>query len=1125
MVKKRLLLLCFFIGFFAHAQITSKDFRSKKYTLTKDTIYLDAVSINSQKFKVFDARNNRINPTEYQIYFSKALLIINSKKYTKIRVDYFLFPDFLTKSYSDFDPQIIVPNISNTKKLYSLTSNKSISKINVFEGLNTQGNITRGVTIGNNQNSVVNATLDLNISGKLSKDVAIRAHIFDTNIPLQDNGYSQNITDFDRIFIELTSKKWRVKAGDLDLKNTESFFSPFTKKVSGLEVEAAINNKTSVLASGAIVRGKFASFKFIGKEGNQGPYRIFGPNQGTYVIIISGSDILYLNGIALERGEDKDYVIDYNTAEIQFNTTFPISSDMRFNIDYQYSERNYTRFVTYEKANYTEEKFNINGFFYNENDAKNQPLQQTLTDAQKQILANAGNDISKMVSQSAYKDTYSDSKILYKKTIVGAIETFEHSTLSTDELYAVTFTFVGVKKGDYILNKSTAIGNVFAFVGTNLGSYNPIIRLNAPSKSQVAVINTKYTPNKKTSLFAEIALSNNDLNLFSSLDDKKNKGMASKLNWKHLFIDKKWKFLTDLNYEFVHQNFRTLQRFQPVEFERNWNLVNPNGNRQLINLNLLLEKDKNNFTKYSFNYLEYSENYTGIKHGFQNKIKTKNTQFFIDGSLLNSTSLIEKNTFFRFKATSEHSFTKKWIGSFFNLETNKREQKNTATLTNLSHRFKEVETYIGFGDSTKVFAKIGFNFRENDSIKNGVFTRTNNRKTFYINSKLIQNKSSNLSVYANYRTTKNTFSKNEQSLNSKIVYNQKLFKRFVHFNTVYETSSGNIPRQEYIYIKTEPGQGLYTWIDFNNNGIKEFNEFEIAKFKDQAEYLRVALPNINFINTQRAKWVQSVVLDPTKWVIKTGIKKVISHFYNQTYFLIDNEQKRLESTFNLNPFSINENTLLGLNFSLRNSFFINRNLQNYSFIYTYGKSKNKQLYSIGNQEINTFLHQLEVQHKLNTFWLFDFKSSYFENKLETENFVNKNWQLNETDALSKFTFLYHRDHRFSVFYHFKNKRNQLLDFEKLQQQNLGVSYFYIKKNKSQINTEINLFLNDFKGNQNSPVGYQMLEGLQAGKNYTWSLLYLQKLNSFLNINFSYLGRKSENSNTIHTGSIQLRANF
>ena len=57
------------------------------------------------------------------------------------------------------------------------------------------------------------------------------------------------------------------------------------------------------------------------------------------------------------------------------------------------------------------------------------------------------------------------------------------------------------------------------------------------------------------------------------------------------------------------------------------------------------------------------------------------------------------------------------------------------------------------------------------------------------------------------------------------------------------------------------------------------------------------------------------------------------------------------------------------------------------------------------------------------------------------------------------------------------------------------------------------------------VAYQMLEGLQAGKNYTWNVLFNQKLNAFLNLNLNYLGRKSEGSKKINTGSIQLKALF
>jgi hypothetical protein len=1124
MIKKIVFFCCLFLGLTISAQVKSSQFRSKKFELVKDTVQIDTVNINSQKFKVFNANKKIIPASAYQIDFIKAQLIIDSKKYTSITVEYFLFPNFVTNVYKKFDEKIIVPDTKNTQKLYSLTTNKTKKRTVFFNELETKGNITRGLTIGNNQNSVVNSSLDLTIKGNLSKEITIKANIFDTNIPLQSDGYSQKITDFDRIFIEFEHKKWRVKAGDLDLKNTSSYFMPFNKKVSGLEVEAKISDNLNALASGAVVRGKFGEYDFIGKEGNQGPYKIIGQNNESFINIVAGSDFLYINGQLLNRGTDKDYTIDYNNSEIRFNTTLPVTNDMRFHIDYQFSDANYSRFITYEKANYKADKWEINGYFYNENDAKNQPIQQSLSDTQKQILADAGNDTSKMVANSAYLDAYSESRILYKKQLIGTSEIFEYSINKDDELYNVAFTFVGANKGNYSLDRTIAIGNIYSYVGINLGDYNPIIRLIAPSKSQVMAFNSTYT-SKKTSVFGEIALSNNDANLFSTIDDSQNKGIATKLTWKQLLIDSNWKFSTDLRYEHVHQNFATEQGFESIEFERDWNIVNLTGNRNLLNLFLNLKNYRNSHYTYGINLMKYAANYNGIKHNFKSKTQLKNTIASSNISILKNTTPLEDNSFLRAKGKVEQSLNTIWIGGSIETERNEKKLKTSQQLTNLSHQFKEYETYIGLGDSTKVYSKFGFNYRQNDSIRNNEFTKINSRKTFYIKSRLIQNSNSNLSIFANYRVTKNAFLNNEKALNSKITYRQKLFNNFININTVYETSSGNIPRQEYVYIKTEPGQGYYTWIDYNDNGIKEFNEFEVAIYKDQATYLRVALPNLSFINTQRAKLTQVFTINPSQWSSKKGIRKFISYFYNQTNFSINNEQKRSHNTFNLNPFDVDETKLLGLNFSLRNSLFINRNSQNYSFIFTFAKSKNKHLYSIGSQEFNTTLHQLEFLHKFGKFWLLDFASNLSKDYVNTENFTNQNYQIDAFELAPKFTYEYSKNHQFSFFYNFKNKENTRANLETLQQQKLGTSYYYKSKNNSLLRAEFNLFFNDFTGSRNSPVAYQMLEGLQAGKNYTWSLIFQRKINSYINVNLNYLARKSENASIIHTGSVQFRADF
>lgn len=1125
MFQKVLFFAVFFLGFSIQSQTVSSDFRTKTLEIKKDSIQLDSVAINPQKFLILDSLKKTISANEYTIDFSKALLIINSKKYPIITVSYFRIPDFITKIYSPFDESRILPNTNNDGILYSLTTNKKPSEVVLFEGLQTRGFITRGITSGNNQNAVTNASLDLEISGKLSENTNLRAKIFDTNIPIQQNGYSQNLTDFDRIFIEMYSKNWRVKAGDIALENTESMFMPINKQIAGLQVEANINENFKIAASGAVVRGKFNNFRFTAVEGNQGPYKLFGANNEAAILIIEGSEKVFVNGVMIKRGENQDYIINYNLGEIIFNTRFPITNDMRIVVEFQYAERNYTRFVTFEEASYKSEKFAISGFFYSENDAKNQPLQQSLTNEQKEILANAGNNTDAMFAESAFLDTFDNNKILYKKTIQGTTEIFEYSQNPNDELYFVSFSNVGQNNGDYQLDRTTAIGSVFVFVGVNQGDFSPIIKLIPPNKFQTFVVKSDFAPSEKTKFNTEIAISNNDNNLFSSIDDNENVAVAATIGWQQTYIDKKWQLKSNLNHQFVQRNFLTIQRWEPIEFNREWNILTNLPTKNYFQSEILLQKKDQHFLLYKFENLKYTDAYKGNKNEILAKFQLNNTTFSAKGSFMTNTSTLEDNSFYVAKATMEHRFKKSWVGGFVNFENNSRKNVNTNQFVNTSHRFKEYESYIGLGDTTKIFAKIGVNFRNNDSIKSNQFTEINNRKTLYIDSKLIKNTQTNLSIFANYRITQNNFTEDEKTLNSRVVFNQKLFDNFVNLTTIYETSSGNVARQDYVYVKTEPGLGFYTWIDYNEDGIQDFNEFEIALFQDQAEYLRLPKPNLRFIATQRASFQQTLSINPKNWAEKTGLKKWLSHFYNNSFLTIENEQERVGNSFQLNPFDVNSSALIGLNYNFKNSLYYHKDLQNHSVTFTYGDSQLKQQYFIGSQENKINLHQLDYAHKFSTFWLIDLTGKLTNNDLITENFDDRNYEIDSYEIEPKISFLYSKNNRFSAFYQFKNKQNTLQNFEQLQQQKFGIEYFYLGENNNQISANVTLFLNDFQGNVNSPVAYQMLEGLQAGKNYTWNFLFNKKLNSFLNLQLNYLGRKSENSKTIHTGSLQLRAIF
>ena len=1128
-MKNALWICIFLLGLYAHGQSESKNFRTKSFIVQQDSIQIDSISINPFHFKVIDSNKKTVGTTEYTIDYGKSLLIIDSKKYPKIIVEYYAYPDFLTKVYSKFDKKIIVENPTNNSTLYKISSPKKNSNFKPFDGLNTVGSISRGLTIGNNQDAVLNSTLDLQIAGKLSDKVTLRASITDTNIPFQENGYTQQLNEFDRVFLELYSDKWSLKAGDVDLKDSNSHYGNFTKQVAGMSIEGVLehshNAKTKIFTSGALVKGKFANYQFIGQENNQGAYRILGPNSEQYIIILSGSETVYVNGLALTRGDNNDYVIDYNTAEITFTPTFPITSNMRISVDFQYSDRNYTRFISHNGAQYESEKLTIGGSFYIENDVKNQSLQQDLSDQQKQLLSLAGNDITKMVSPSAVLDSYSESKIQYRKDLIGINEIYVFSNDQNDELYNVLFTNVGENQGDYILSNTIAIGKIYKYIGENLGNYNPTIQLVAPNKLQLAIVNASYNPSEKTSVNAEIAFSQNDQNLFSTINNDINDGLASKIEWNQTLIDKKWNLKSSVNFETVTADFKTIQRFRNIEFNRDWNIINPSGDQQLFNTSFLYSNQKNDAITYNYEQLNYGDAFDGNRHSISVNLNYGNLKIDALSSLLNSESLSEKNNFKRLQALSTYHFNKSWIGLKVNAEDNNIKNNSSQILSPLSQKFNEYEPFIGIGDSTKIFVEVGANFRVNDSVKSNTLQQVNKSKTYYINSQLIKNKNSNLSFYANYRTVENLDHDNTKSLNSRVVYNQSLFNKLINLGSVYETLSGSLPQQEFSYIEVEAGQGFYTWNDYNENGIQELNEFEIAQFQDKATYLRVALPTLNYIETHQTKFSQSLLINFQQWNNKKGVNKFLSHFQNQSYLLLDTKQSRSDDSFNLNPLDINNDDVIALNYNLKNSLFFNRGKQLYSATYTYIDSRNKTSFSIDNLESKIKLHQLLFTHKISDYWLIDISTSQGKNSNSSQNFISRNYNLQNTSFNPKISYLYNDLSSLNISYEFKTKENKIGDLESLISHKMGASYRTSNKKNFSLQSEFNFFINDFIGNQNSPVAYQILEGLQNGNNFTWSILWQQKLTNYLDLNLNYLGRKSETSNTVHNGTVQLRANF
>jgi hypothetical protein len=1136
-MKIKLTLLILLFGLCAFSQDQTSNYRAKKVAV-KDSIVIDSVSINSSLFVIRHKDNSIIDSTFYNIDYANAILKLNKPLDTdSIVIEYLRYPEFLTRTYRQLDRSLVVEDTRNLDRLYKLSQPSGTKSFVPFEGLTTSGSISRGVTIGNNQNSVLNSELDLQITGKLNNKVSLRASIQDANIPLQEGGYSQRLDEFDQVFIELFSDTWNIRAGDIDLVNNSSFFSRFTKRVQGLSVNFDLDqpkSKTRLFASGALVRGQFQTSRFTAQEGNQGPYKLQGPNGELFVLIVSGSETVYVNGVAVERGENKDYIIDYNAGEIIFNSTFPITSEMRITVDYQFSERNYSRLVAYGGGQYESNKLNIGVSVYSENDAKNQPLQQNLSEEQVQILSDAGDDYTLMAAPSEVPESFNENRILYRKELIDGVEAFVFSNNPDDELFSVKFSLVPENQGNYIVSSISAISNIYEYIppvaGIPQGNYEPLVQLIAPTKLQIAVIKGSYEPSEKTRIKFELSGSKNDLNLFSSIDDNDNNGFAGQLRVDQALVktDSLWNLNLFAEGNFIQEEFRTIERLYRAEFNRDWNIDMALGNQKLLISGLEMVHPHKGLASYRFEHLNYSDNFNGNRHVALADLRLNRFVIRSQSSVLNASSNLNASTFIRSFNSLTYRLVKGWLGTKLSLEDNEQKDKETDEFTALSQKFSSYEFFAGVGDSTRVFAQIGYKQRVNDSIRDNRLEKVNTSNTYYLDSRILQNERSNLSLYVNYRTLKSEDAsiEDEESLNSRLQFSQRFFNQLIQWNTIFETNSGTLPQQDFTYVEVEAGQGNYTWIDYNENGIQELEEFEVAQFQDQGSYIRVLLPNRIFIKTHQNRLSQTLTLNFQQWSgEEKGVKKFWSHFYNQASYLIDRKIKREGNNFNINPFDNDAENQLGLQLNFRNVLFFNRGKQRYTTSYTYLSNQSRNLLSVGFIENNLQSHQFDFNHKFATSWLINLSSGFDNNESVSENFASKNFNIDEQRFNPKLTYLLNDNTRFDIFYQYTNKDNTIGNLEGLEQQKYGTSFTFTNNQKGAITGEFNYFSNTFDGNPNTPVGYQMMEGLQPGKNFTWSLLAQKKLTKFLDLNLNYFGRKTETSKTIHTGTVQLRAYF
>lgn len=1152
-------ILCFLFGILFQAQAQTNQ-KQKQFVVTKDTLFLDSLSLIPGTVRL-STKNNAIDTSSYKINYPLKALIFRSKPNDTISVSYKTFPYNFEKSYYHKDKSVLTKDLSLPINPYSITFDASNQNAESFmsDGLNKNGSISRGISFGNNQDVVVNSSLNLQVSGKLTQEVDLLLAATDDNIPFQADGTTAQLQEFDKVFIQLSNKNSKLIVGDFQLQRPNSYFMNFYKRSQGAYFsnnyvdtmgKQTVTFKTQI--SGAVSKGKFARNVIQGVENNQGPYRLRGADNEQFIIVLSGTERIYIDGRLLQRGQENDYIIDYNTAELTFTAKQIITKDKRIIAEFQYAERNYARSLYFFSEEVEAKKLKLRFNFFGEQDNKNKTLQQTLTESQKLTMFNVGDTLSKAVTSGAELAEFNSTDVFYwkKDTTVAAqfySGIFVYSTNADSAKYRVKYSYVGENSGNYIQIQATANGKVYKWVapvsGILQGNYEPVIPLVTPKKKQMFTAGANYEFNKLHNLDVEGVYTKNDINTFSKFNSYNDDGYGIKLNSNNQTVIKadtankqSLNAVYNIGYEYVQQYFNPIERYRAIEFERDWNRpINApiNTDQHVGFAQVGVQKNEKLKLIYGINFFDEGSFYQGLKHSVQSFYNTKSTSLNYNGSYLTSNYNSLRSNFYRHKILVSQNFWKLKLNYLDEFEKNEFRKTSSDSLLARSYQFWEWETNITNRDTSGNLFKLFYRERRDKQAYNSILKDSTFAQNTGFSANINSIRNHPFSVIVTYRELhlKNAnplYLKPDNTLLGRVEYSPRLIKGFITSSIFYETGYGLENKKEYYYLQVAAGQGTYAWKDYNENGIKELNEFEIAQFSDQALYIRVYTPTNQYVKVLHDQFSFSLNLRPSVFLKDSAGKamRFISRFSTQTVYRIDKKTNE-DQLFKFNPFELNDTTKLSaLNASLRQSLFFNQSAAVFGADYTYQNNMSKQLLTNGYETRGNETHEFRWRWNLTRAWSINSANTLGKKSNVSLYFSTRNYSIESYDLEQKLSYQPNTAFRISAIYKYSKKQNIIEGgFQKAELNDIGLEFKYNQVEKGSLTGKADFITITYNDLENTSIAYEMLNALKVGYNYTWGLSYQRNLTNNIQISINYDGRKSPNSKIINIGGAQIRAFF
>lgn len=183
---------------------SSSNLKIKKLSLIADSIKLDTVSIVPNTFSI-----PGVDSSSYNLDFVNAVLYWKLKPQTdSVLVIYRVFPFKLNSvaqrlSYDSVMNNLYIKPFEFNDNNAQTTGSKGLFN---FGDLQYNGSFGRQISFGNNQDAVFNSNFQLQLNGMLKDSIEISAALTDNNLPIQPDGTTQQLNEFDQVFLQFKKR-------------------------------------------------------------------------------------------------------------------------------------------------------------------------------------------------------------------------------------------------------------------------------------------------------------------------------------------------------------------------------------------------------------------------------------------------------------------------------------------------------------------------------------------------------------------------------------------------------------------------------------------------------------------------------------------------------------------------------------------------------------------------------------------------------------------------------------------------------------------------------------------------------------------------------------------------------